>query len=148
MSIPQTHKVYRRTTGDLPRTIGVSTEQLPKELGPNEVLIKIRAVSLNFRDIAMLDGRYLMQVEERGIPCSDAAAEVAAIGSAVTVFAIGDHVSVAWDLNNLSGYEDTSPCALGGDVAGVLREYAVYDEKYLVPLPAHLSWEEVGSAFP
>ncbi|KAI0391184.1 NAD(P)-binding protein [Xylariaceae sp. FL0594] len=145
MSIPETYKAYRRTTGDLPRTIGVSTEKFPKELGPSDVLIKIRAVSLNFRDAAMLDGRYVVEVEERGIPCSDAAAEVAAIGSGVTAFAVGDRVSVIFDLGQLEGADDTPASALGGDAPGVLREYAVYDEKYLVPLPEYLSWEEAST---
>jgi NADPH:quinone reductase-like Zn-dependent oxidoreductase len=139
MSIPETYKAFRRTTGDLPRTIRPSTEQLPRELGPHDVLLKIHTVSLNFRDVAMLHGRYPVDVIERGIPCSDAAAEVAAIGSAVKEFAIGDRVSVVFDLNNLTGSEDEPSTALGGDVNGVLREYAIFEDKQIVQLPKHLS---------
>ncbi|KAF5532669.1 alcohol dehydrogenase [Fusarium mexicanum] len=58
MSLPETYRAFRRTTGELPRTIELSTEEVLRELGPNEVLIKIHAVSLNFRDVAMLNGRY------------------------------------------------------------------------------------------
>ncbi|KAI3327365.1 NAD(P)-binding protein [Xylariaceae sp. AK1471] len=145
MSIPETYKAFRRTTGDLPRTISSSTEQLPRELGLNDVLIKIHAVSLNFRDVGMLDGRYPVEVQERGIPCSDAAAEVAAIGGAVKDFAIGDHVSVTFDLNNLIGHDDESPYTLGGSAAGVLREYAIYEDKHLVQLPNYLPWEEAAT---
>ncbi|KAF4416232.1 alcohol dehydrogenase [Fusarium acutatum] len=145
MSLPETYRAFRRTTGDLPRTIKISTENLPRELGPNDVLIKIHAVSLNFRDVAMLNGRYPMEVEERGIPCSDAAAEVVAIGSAVRDFSTGDHVSVIFDLNNMTGNDDTSHCSLGGDTAGVLREYAIYQDKYLVQLPKYLPWEEAAT---
>lgn len=144
MAIPETCKAFRRTTGDVPRTIAPTTEQLPRELGPNDVLIKIHAVSLNFRDVAMLHGRYPVEVIERGIPCSDAAAEVAAIGNAVKDFAIGDHVSVIFDLVKLTGAEDVPMQALGGDAEGVLRQYAVYEDKRLVQLPKHLSWEEVS----
>lgn len=144
MAIPETYKSFRRTAGDLPRTISPSTEQLPRELGPHQVLLKIHAVSLNFRDVAMLHGRYPVDVIERGIPCSDAAAEVAAVGGAVSDFAVGDHVSVIFDLNNLTGRDDEPSRALGGDVDGVLREYAVFEDKHLVHLPKHLSWEEVS----
>ncbi|KAI1063429.1 hypothetical protein LB506_012806 [Fusarium annulatum] len=145
MPLPETYRAFRRTTGDLPRTIELSTENGPGELRPNDVLIKIHAVSLNFRDVAMLNGRYPMEVEERGIPCSDAAAEVVAIGSAVRDFSTGDHVSVIFDLNNLTGSEDESHCSLGGDTAGVLREYAIYQDKHLVALPKYLPWEEAAT---
>ncbi|PNP79498.1 hypothetical protein FNYG_07114 [Fusarium nygamai] len=144
MSMPETYRAFRRTRGDLPRTIKLSTENVPGELGPNDVLIKIHAVSLNFRDVAMLNGRYPMQVEERGIPCSDASAEVVAIGSTVREFATGDHVSVIFDLNNMTAYEDKSHYSLGGDTAGV-REYAIYQDKYLVHLPKYLPWEEAAT---
>ncbi|KAK4233034.1 chaperonin 10-like protein [Achaetomium macrosporum] len=146
MALPETYRAFRRTTGELPLTVAPSTEQLPRELGPSDVLIKIHAVSLNFRDIAMLDGRYPIQVLERGIAASDAAAEVAAVGSAVKNFAIGDRVSVIFDLVRLTGSEDEPyQHALGGDVEGVLREYAIYEDKYLVHLPQHLSWEEAST---
>ncbi|KAK0660868.1 hypothetical protein QBC41DRAFT_37743 [Cercophora samala] len=145
MTLPETYKAFRRTTGDLPRTITPSTEQLPRELAPHDVLLKIHAVSLNFRDVAMLNGRYPVDVIERGIPCSDAAAEVAAVGSAVEDFTIGDHVSVNFDLGHLVAGDDEVGRALGGDVDGVLREYAVFEDKYLVQLPKHLSWEEAST---
>ncbi|KAL2130449.1 hypothetical protein VTI74DRAFT_6378 [Chaetomium olivicolor] len=93
----------------------------------------------------MLNGQYPVEVEDRGIPCSDAAAEVVAIGDAVKDFAIGDHVSVIFDLHNLSGYDDAPSRALGGDVDGVLREYAIYEDKHLVLFPKHLSWEEAAT---
>ena len=144
MSIPETYKAFRRTTGELPRTITPSTEQLPRELGPHDVLLKIHTVSLNFRDVAMLNGRYPVEVIERGVPASDAAAEVAAIGSAVKDFALGDHVSVIFDLGQVADCSDEPARALGGDVDGVLREYAIFEDKYIVPLPKHLSWEEVS----
>jgi NADPH:quinone reductase-like Zn-dependent oxidoreductase len=148
MSIPETYKAFRRTTGDLPRTITPTTERLPRELGPHDVLLKVHAVSLNFRDVAMLNGRYPVEVIERGIPASDAAAEVAATGSAVTDFAIGDHVSVIFDLGNLTGEDDGPSKALGGDAEGVLAEYAIFEDKYIVKLPKYLSWEEVSLVIP
>jgi NADPH:quinone reductase-like Zn-dependent oxidoreductase len=149
MSLPRTYKAFRRTTGSLPLTVVSSTGTLSTELGPTDVLVKIHAVSLNFRDAAMLHGLYqYLKVEDGGIVASDAAAEVVAAGSGVQNLKIGDHVSPSFFVNLLTD-DDGSPSlgggtsALGGDAPGVLREYAVFDEKVLVRLPAHLSWEEV-----
>ena len=94
-SLPKTFKAYRRTIGPFPRTIELSTENLPQSLSPNEVLIKIHAVSLNYRDHAMLSGRYPIPVDDGAISASDCAAEVIAVGSDVKAFTIGDHVSVS-----------------------------------------------------
>ncbi|KAF2119460.1 chaperonin 10-like protein [Lophiotrema nucula] len=142
MTLPTSFKAWRRTTGDLPRTIEQTTEHLPSELSPGEVIIKIHAVSLNFRDIGMLDGRYPVQVKEHGIAASDCAAEVVAVGSGVKGFQVGDRVSPTFILTELTGKEkDGFPKSLGDD-QGVLAEYAVFDEKVLVKLPTHLSWEE------
>ncbi|KAA8895735.1 alcohol dehydrogenase [Sphaerosporella brunnea] len=143
MSIPRTYKAFRRSSGDLPRTLELVTEELPSSLHPHEVLIRIHAVSLNYRDVAMLHGKYAVDVKESGIPASDCAAEVIAVGSEVKDFAVGDRVAPIFDLNNLTATEDEM-AALGGDVDGVLRQFAVFDQKVLVHLPTHLSWEEAA----
>lgn len=143
MAYPEKYQSVRRTTGDLPLSVETATETLPKELGPNDVVIKIHAVSLNFRDVGMLNGRYPMEVIKGGIVASDCAAEVVAVGQAVKDFHLGDHVAPIFELNDLDKHVDESFCALGGDVDGVLREYAVFEAKQLVHLPKYLSWEEV-----
>lgn len=148
MTYPEKYQSIRRTSGDLPLSVETATETLPKELGPNDVVIKIHAVSLNFRDVGMLHGRYPIEVIERGIVASDCAAEVVAVGQAVKDFKLGDHVAPVFDLNDLDRDVDESVCALGGDVDGVLREYAVFEAKQLVQLPKYLSWEEVCSHCP
>lgn len=147
MATPKTYTAFRRATGDLPLTIERSTETLPENIGQDDVLIKIHAVSLNFRDVAMLHGTYPAEADERGIVASDCAAEVVAIGSAVTDFKIGDRVSPIFNLIDLTGYEEGAMVALGGNGPGVLREFAVFEAKYLVHLPSHLSWEEVRATF-
>ena len=145
MAIPKTYSAFRRTTGDLPLTIEQSTETLPETLGSQDVLIKVHAVSLNFRDVGMLVGRYPFPTDERGIVASDCAAEVVQIGSDVKDFKIGDHVAPNFDLNNITGYEDGVPLlGLGGNATGVLREYAIFEAKHLVQLPKYMSWEEVS----
>ncbi|KAF9636051.1 hypothetical protein BFW01_g6946 [Lasiodiplodia theobromae] len=146
MAIPDTYRAFRRTKGDYPLSITQTTEKVPQSLGPRDVLIRIRAVSLNFRDVAMLqEGRYPAPVEPEGIPASDCAAEVVAVGEQVTKFAVGDRVAPTFNVAHLEDNDDIGLAALGGDVEGVLREYAVFEEKVLVKLPAHLSWEEAAT---
>jgi NADPH:quinone reductase-like Zn-dependent oxidoreductase len=150
MSYPKSYRAWRRTPQPYPLRIVQSKEEtLPEKLGASDVLIRIHAVSLNYRDIAMLrEGGYPVPVEPEGIPASDCAAEVVAVGSDVKKFSIGDHVAPTFDLVNLTGKERTPQMnALGGDHPGTLREYAIYEEKVLVKLPQHLSWEEVRLSF-
>ncbi|KAI8667076.1 hypothetical protein LRP88_01168 [Fusarium phalaenopsidis] len=147
MAYPRTYRSFRRTEPPYPLAIVPSTETLPETLGPRDVVIRIHAVSLNFRDVAMLhEGRYPASVEPRGISASDCAAEVVAVGREVNQFKIGDHVAPAFNLTDLDGTErDTDSMALGGDGPGVLREFAVFEDKFLVKLPQHLSWEEAST---
>jgi len=92
----------------------------------------------------MLRGLYPSNLVDGGIVASDCAAEVVAVGSAVTTFAVGDRVSPQMDIGNLTGViEPTGHLGLGGEVDGVLREYAVFQDKVLVRIPAHMSWDEV-----
>ncbi|KAI4727365.1 alcohol dehydrogenase [Aureobasidium sp. EXF-10728] len=139
MSLPTTARVFRRTNDG--KDIELSTEELPKKLAPTQVLIQIHAVSLNFRDVAMLNDRYPAPAEHRGIPCSDAGATVIAVGSGVTDFATGDHVSPTfrWTTN------DGAMKALGGDFDGVLRDYAIFESEALIKNPDYLSHEEAST---
>ncbi|KAL7943697.1 GroES-like protein [Trichoderma barbatum] len=145
MAIPDTHKTYRRTTGATPLTINQTTEATPRSLGPKDVLLKVHSVSLNYRDAAMLHGLYPAPILDNGIPASDAAAEVVAVGSAVQKFKVGDHVSPTFFVNYLTGEELEPVKGLGGDVEGVLAEYAVFPEEIIVKLPDHLSWDEAST---
>lgn len=147
MAYPKTCLSFRRTTTPYPQSIVLTTETLPETLGAHDVLIRVHAVSLNYRDVAMLqEGRYPVPVESGGVSASDCAAEVVAIGSEVKEVAIGDHVAPTPNLALLTGNErDADATTLGGNGPGLLREYAIFEDKYLVRLPRHLSWEEVGN---
>lgn len=146
MSYPTTYRSWRRALPPYPLDIVSAEETLPANLGALDVLIKIHAVTLNYRDVAMLqENAYPVPVEAGGISASDCAAEVVAIGKDVTAFAIGDKVAPTIDLLDLTGDERTfEQLPLGGKGPGVLREYAIFEEKVLVHLPKHLSWEEVS----
>jgi NADPH:quinone reductase-like Zn-dependent oxidoreductase len=93
----------------------------------------------------MMNGKYPISVKERGIPASDCAAEVVAVGSEVGDFEVGDYVAPIFDLYSLTGTEEQM-AALGGHVDRVLRQFAIFDQRVLVHLPKHLSPEEVGWA--
>ncbi|KAH7419598.1 hypothetical protein BKA64DRAFT_716052 [Cadophora sp. MPI-SDFR-AT-0126] len=139
--LPKSYKAFRRTVGTTPTTLEQVIEEIPETLGPSDVFIKIHAVSLNYRDVAMMHGKYPVEVIDHGVPASDCAAEVVKVGSEVQDFKVGDRVAPIFDNNNLDGTEDGSK-VLGGDIDGVLREYAVFDRSVLFHLPKHLSWEE------
>lgn len=141
MSIPQSYKAFRRTADG--SSVEMTEEKLPSSLQPHQVLIRIHAVSLNYRDVAMMNGKYPVPVIDRGVPASDCAAEVVTVGSEVKGFRPGDRVAPIFDLKNITGTEDEVE-VLGGDVDGVLRQYAVFDQRVLVHLPKHLPWEEVN----
>jgi NADPH:quinone reductase-like Zn-dependent oxidoreductase len=147
MTYPKTYHAWRRTALPHPLSIVRTEESLPDTIGAHDVLIRIHAVSLNYRDVAMLrEGDYPMPVEDGGVSASDCAAEVIAIGDQVSHFKKGDHVAPIPDLENLTGEErDISGLTLGGNGPGVLRQYAVFEDIYLVKLPEHLSWEEVST---
>jgi NADPH:quinone reductase-like Zn-dependent oxidoreductase len=120
-------------------------EPLSNDLKPNEALIKIHAVSLNFRDIAIISGRYPVEVIKQGAPCPDAAVTVVAVGSNVKKVKIGDYVTPSFQTNYVTGTEKHNDMsALGGDVDGVLREYAVFEADILTKFPDHLSYEEAS----
>lgn len=111
------------------------------ELKDNFCLVRIDAVSLNYRDVAMVMGRYPMQSKDDIVPCSDAAATVIKVGPAVTRFNVGDRVCTLFNPSHQSGYfkPDTRQYSLGSSSDGVLRKYAVFDETALVAPPKNIT---------
>jgi NADPH:quinone reductase-like Zn-dependent oxidoreductase len=115
--------------------------------GPHQVLIKVRAVSLNYRDLMITLGKYNPRMHLPRVPASDGAGEVVAIGDEVTRSKPGDRVAGIFMQNWLDGPPSPSKLrgALGGDIDGMLTEYVVLPESGVVPLPEHLSWEEAAT---
>lgn len=115
--------------------------------GPGQVLVKLKAASLNYRDLLIITGRYPGMKSQGLIPVSDGAGVVAEVGAGVTRFAAGDRVTGCFFETWLSGpmlpahYDH----ALGGSVPGVLTEYRVFPAEALVATPAHLSDEEAAT---
>ena len=117
--------------------------------GHRQVLVKIKACSLNFRDIGIVRGSYRMPVRENVIPLSDGAGEVVEVGPGVSRVKAGDRVAgnffQRWPGGEPSA--DTHASALGGGVDGMLADYAVLEEDGVVKIPPHLSLEE-GATLP
>jgi NADPH:quinone reductase-like Zn-dependent oxidoreductase len=115
--------------------------------GAGEVLVHVRAVSLNYRDLLIAKGQYARGLKVPLIPVSDGAGEVIEVGAGVTRVQRGDRVAGIFMQNWLSG--EVSPyvarSALGGSVDGVLAEYVVLNENGVVHIPTHLSYEEAAT---
>ena len=117
------------------------------EPGPGEVLVGIRAVSLNYRDLLMVRGAYNPRMKLPRIPCSDGAGEVREVGEGVTAWKPGDRVAGIFMQNWLDGPLTVfrSKGALGGDIDGTLTDCMVFKETGLVAIPEHLSFQEAAT---
>lgn len=124
-------------------------EQPDPEPGPGQVLVRVRAVSLNYRDLLVVKGLYNPKLKLPRIPCSDGAGEVDAVGPGVTAWKPGDRVAGIFMQNWLDGPPTPAKVAgaLGGDIDGMLADRVVLPEAGLVALPPHLTMEE-GSTLP
>jgi len=122
-------------------------ERATPQPGPGEVQIRIRAISLNYRDLMMVKGLYNPKMKLPRIPCSDGAGTVVEVGAGVTAWKPGDRVAGIFMQNWLDGppTEAKSRGALGGDIDGMLAEYTVLRDSGLVRLPEHLSFEEAAT---
>lgn len=114
----------------------------------DEVLLKIHAASLNFRDVMVVSGNYNPRMKLPAVPLSDGAGEVIEIGEAVTKWKIGDRVCSTvipgW-IDGGASAETAKTAIAAGNFDGVLREYAAFNEKSIIGVPEHLSYEEAAT---
>lgn len=112
-----------------------------------QVLIKLRAASLNYRDLMVVKGLYDPNLPLPLIPMSDGVGNVVAVGEGVTRVKTGDRVAGIFMQKWLSGEltEAKAKSALGGAIDGLLAEYAVLHEDGVVHLPEHLTDEEAAT---
>lgn len=120
--------------------------ETPPPLAPGEVLVRLRAVTLNARDMLVMDG-LLPNQKSDVVPLSDGAGEVLAVGAAVTRVRVGDRVvgafRQAWTEGPLQASMKSSD--LGGGRDGVLAEWVVLDDQGVVVIPAEVSYAEAAS---
>lgn len=115
--------------------------------GAGEVLVRVHAASLNFRDLMMVVGKYNPKMQLPRIPASDGAGEVVAVGEGVSRVKAGDRVAGIFMQNWIDGEPDAAKVrgALGGDIDGMLTQYAVLRADGVVRVPDHLSYEEAAT---
>lgn len=115
---------------------------------PGQVLVRVRAASLNYRDLMVAQGVYNPKQTLPLIPLSDGAGEVVAVGDGVTAFRAGDRVAGTFVQDWTGGEfrsEHWSRSTLGSPLPGMLREFALLPERGLVRIPDHLSFEEAAT---
>ena len=138
-------RVFRLASVGSHHNIEEHSESIPT-IDSHEVLVKIRGVALNYRDLAITNGTYPFPVKDQVIPCSDAAGEIVKVGSLVDGFKVGDHVVAAFDGSNLYGPQKDWHHGNGGPVDGFLREFAALPASSVTKIPegAKLSFTQMA----
>ena len=120
--------------------------------GAGEILLKVNAAYLNYRDLLVVNGTFFPNLQFPFVPTSDAAGRIEQVGSGVTKFKPGDrattHFIQDWERGPFNytlvsaGYLSST---LGGPLPGVLSEYVVLPERGVVATPSYLSDEEAAT---
>jgi NADPH:quinone reductase-like Zn-dependent oxidoreductase len=125
------------------------TERAVPEPGPGEVLVRLRAASLNYRDLMVVSGTYNPRMKLPAVPFSDGSGEVEAVGEGVSRWKPGDRVCPIfvqrWLDGGASVEKSRTSLGAGAQWDGVLREFGTFSEQSLVRMPEHLSFEEAAT---
>jgi len=115
--------------------------------GFGQVLLRLRAASLNYRDLLTVQGKYNPKLKLPLIPCSDGVGEVVELGEGVTRVRVGDRVCPIFAQQWLAGEptREKARSTLGGPLDGTLAELMTVDQEGLVKVPDHLTDEEAAS---
>jgi NADPH:quinone reductase-like Zn-dependent oxidoreductase len=125
----------------------VLADRLLPAPGPGQVLIKLRAASLNYRDLLVTEGNYDPRMALPRVPLSDGAGDVVEVGENVTRLRKKDRVASIFMSKWLTGEvdEEKAQSALGGAIDGVASEYIVLDDSAVVRIPDYLNYEEAAT---
>jgi NADPH:quinone reductase-like Zn-dependent oxidoreductase len=140
----QEMRAYRLQQFGGPDGLALVARDIPSpSLG--EVLVRVRASSLNYRDLIILSGGYPVRVPLGRVPVSDGAGEVVAVGPGVTRFDVGDRVVNSFFPNWFGGSFNAMPEQYVADRDGWLAEYKAVSAEALVAMPKHLTFEEAAT---
>ncbi len=125
----------------------VAAERPRPEPGHGEILLEMKAASLNYRDILMVKGQYNPRQPLPLIPCSDGVGEVTAVGEGVSLVQPGDRVAAIFCQKWQSGAPDKTKLrsTLGGPLDGTLAQSMVLPQDGVVKVPSHLSDVEAAT---
>ncbi len=136
----------------VPSTEGIATLHLETDVSdpvasPGEVVVAMKAASLNYRDLLMKSGKSASGGSDPVVPLSDGAGEISAIGEGVDGWSIGDRVALTFFRDWEEGSFEMSyhKAARGGSCDGVLSEKVVTPAHGLVRIPDYLSFEEAAT---
>lgn len=117
--------------------------------GPDDVLVRLKAASMNYRDLMVVSGAYNPRMKLPAVPFSDGAGEVTAVGENVTTWKPGDRVmpifAQRWFDGDSSEEKRRTSLGAGAQWDGVLRELAVFNHESVVRVPDHLTFEEAST---
>jgi NADPH:quinone reductase-like Zn-dependent oxidoreductase len=121
-------------------------ERPDPETGPGQVIVRVGAASLNYRDLLTVQGSYNPKQPLPLVPVSDGAGEVVAVGPGVTRVKPGDRVAGIFAQRWIAGppTREGMRSSLGGPLDGMLAERVALDAEGVVPVPEHLSFEEAA----
>ncbi|MBX9696343.1 MAG: NAD(P)-dependent alcohol dehydrogenase [Cyanobacteria bacterium] len=147
MTVLTKTRAYELTAFDH-KSIACAEREVGK-VGPYDVLVEMKAASLNFRDYMISAGVYNPNFKLPLIPLSDGAGEVIEVGAEVTEFKPGDKVASCFFQDWVSGCqtEKSGRSALGGEIDGILQAHKIFPERGLVKIPDGYSFEE-GATLP
>src|SRR6202163_2545415 len=137
-------RAYRHTSFTGIDALDLVDENI-SEPGAGQVLVRVRASSINFRDTLIANGDFPFPGSPGVIALSDGAGEIEAIGDGVTRFAVGDRVVNSFLPTWFGGKLRELGQQYVLDLDGWLAEYRVVSEQALVTMPAHLTFEEAAT---
>jgi NADPH:quinone reductase-like Zn-dependent oxidoreductase len=139
-------KVYT-TLGDGIAALKLEERRMPAP-GRNEVLVKMTAAALNFRDLLLINGVRSLKPTAPRIPVSDGVGVVVAVGDRVTRFRTDDRVASTFNPNWLDGEctpEKQAGALASAEVDGLMAEYRVFNEQTVVAVPSYLTDVEAAT---
>ena len=146
LSVMSQQKVFRLPSkGAGYAALEEKTEAIPR-VAAHEVLLKIHATTLNYRDLVIANGGYPFPVQDNVVPISDGAGTIVEVGSAVSGLQKGDWAIANFDISNLYGPQQDWEHGLGGPIDGMLRQYAALPASAIVKIPktTKLSWGQLA----
>ncbi|OYD08596.1 alcohol dehydrogenase [Paludifilum halophilum] len=137
---------YRLEKKGSVENLKIGTEEIPAPQR-GEVLVRVKASSLNYRDLAIIKDEYPGEIHPHRIPLSDGAGEIVAVGEGVRRFQIGDRVAGNFHREWFGGQRPDYIEPYGTHSDGWLTEYKVINPELLVSIPDHLTYEQ-GATLP